>query len=104
MKRTRHNRRFQFSLATLLLAGTSIAVGLGIPQNRATRQRYLTATMEQLGGRVDFRHESHDVNPTAIDLEGPPGFLSRILGDDFFHSVNSIISMALRFATTIWSY
>ena len=83
------NRYLTFSLRTLFLALTALAVWLGVVVNRAREQREAVKAIEALGGYVIYDWQLQpspdggsamkpDAKPTA------PAWIRRVIGDDFF--------------------
>lgn len=75
---TRPRRRFlQFRLRTLLVIVLLLAAPLGWVTNRRRKQDQAIATIESLGGRVEFRWKNTD------DYRVPPHskWLRRLVGD-----------------------
>jgi hypothetical protein len=78
-------RRFQFSLATLLLVVTVSAVWLGFYADRAHRQRRAVEAFRALGGEVHYFHGGL-LGPKDPALPGP-AWLRNLMGVDFFDKV-----------------
>ncbi len=80
-------RWFQYSLRTLLLLVTALAVWLGFYVHRANKQREAVAAIQRLGGwlRYDYQIVGGKFDPKA---ESPiPVWLLKALGEVFFHDV-----------------
>jgi hypothetical protein len=83
-------RWYQYSLRTLLLLMLLVSVGMSLVATRmraARRQRDAVAAIKKSGGWVTYSHD----DDTSFPLPGrpPPGplWLRRLLGDDFFTTV-----------------
>jgi hypothetical protein len=78
-------RRFQFSLRTLLILTTALAVGsgwLGRKIDRKRKEREAIAGIEVAGGSVWYDYQQGPVaEPSG------PGWLRGVLGDNFFSEV-----------------
>ncbi|WP_254509814.1 hypothetical protein [Anatilimnocola floriformis] len=72
-----------FSVRTLLLLTTLLCVGLAIWTYRANRQKRLVASLHGVGARVVY---DYVIVPRGAKL-GEPFWLSRSLGQDYFHNV-----------------
>lgn len=94
-------RRLTFSLRTLVVLLTALAVWLGVIVNRAREQQEAVNAIEALGGRVGYDWEMIDV-PYRGDFAPPimtnnrfittteprgPSWLRRLIGDDYFQRV-----------------
>ena len=80
-------RWFQFSLRTLLLFVLAVSIGyswFAVKLRQARAQRKAVAAIEELGGWVDY---DRDLDETGKYI---PGWLRRLLGDDFFAPVNDV--------------
>ena len=84
-------RNLTFSLRTLFILLTALAVWLGIVVNRAREQREAVKAIEALGGRVQYDWEQ-DLNDPFGEPYGPggPGWLRKMIGDDFFQDVRQV--------------
>lgn len=83
MKPTR--RWFQYSLRSLLVILTALAVWLGVVVNRAREQREAVGAIEAAGGAVYFDWEFEpDRKPHG------PVWLRKIIGDDYFQRATSV--------------
>jgi hypothetical protein len=73
----RKRRWLQFSLRTLLVAVTLLAVWLGLWTDRARRQRVAVQRVRELGGDIRYDYENQKGGQ-------PPGpeWLRRLLGDE----------------------
>jgi hypothetical protein len=89
-------RWYQFTLRTLtiFMVLSSVLLGaLGWRLQRARKQARAVATLTSMGAEVGYDYWMQFNNDGAIEYKkGPqqspiPGFLRRILGDDFFHDV-----------------
>jgi len=78
-------RWLQFSLRTLLLGVTVFCVWMGITAKRARDQRLAVGVIEEAGGRIQYQHETSSSDPPG------PEWLRRLIGDDYFFSVDVII-------------
>lgn len=86
VKPTKPKRRwFQYSLRTLLIVMTIIAVGLGWWSHKARQQREAVAALEKAGGLAvyDFQERQLDKPPYW------PRWLIGILGIDYFADVTA---------------
>lgn len=76
-------RRFQFSLRTMLIVMTLVAVWTGWTVSKAQRRQRAIAAIERLGGFIDYKHKWKDgeFRPNAE----PPGptWMRKILGERF---------------------
>ena len=97
-KPTRARRWFQLSLRTLLVVVTLAGCGLGwlgIKVREARQQQGNVAALLKLGCtvRYDYEYDPQNANPGhLVPNATPPGpaWLRRMLGDDFFQSVNGV--------------
>lgn len=88
-------RRFRFSLKTLLLVLTVVAVYLGLEANRVAKQREAMAIIEPTGVRAlyDYQYELLQTDPkkfsrTFQTMEPPcPKWLHDLVGPDYFRTV-----------------
>ena len=91
---TLFSRRYlTFSLRTLFVLTTALAVWLGVVVNRAREQREAVKAIEQCGGHVTYDWQFHDLkNWPHLPVLRPPGpaWLRRLIGDDFFQNVVEI--------------
>ena len=77
----------RFSLRTLLLLVTVLAIWLGLQVQRAQNQRSAVRMIQQLGGSVEYDYQYRgnlfvdDAQPSA------PKWLRKWIGDDFFVNV-----------------
>lgn len=81
-------RLFRFSIRTLLVVLTALAVWLGIQVNRARNVRLAVEAVEDVGGVVRYVHErtkSGTIDPNA-KLPGP-AWLRELIGDEYFVEV-----------------
>src|SRR6185312_3759623 len=82
----RSRRYLTFSLRSLFVVTTALAVWLGIVVNRAREQREAVKAIEAVGGYVVYDWEWN----TPVPEEPPgPAWLRRLTGDDFFQNVKS---------------
>jgi hypothetical protein len=72
-----------FSIRTLLLLTTLLCIGLAIWTYRARKQQRLVASLQAVGARVSYDY----VFVSRGAKSGEPRWLSRILGQDYFHDV-----------------
>ena len=82
MKSTR--RYLTFSLRTLFILLTVLAVWLGVIVNRAREQREAVRAIEALGGTVDYER-------TAV-----PKWLRQLIGDEYFQEVWAVDWASMR--------
>ena len=92
-----HRRYLTFSLRTLFILLTALAVWLGVVVNRAREQREAVKAIEALGGRVryDWQRSTGVAVMGYIDVKmlaakkrpSGPAWIRQIIGDDFFQSV-----------------
>ncbi len=83
-------RYLTFSLRTLFILLTTLAVWLGIATHRAREQRAAVQAIESLGGAVRYDWQNDPLDPFGSDvLDEPagPAWLRRLMGDDFFQEV-----------------
>lgn len=83
------SRQFQFSLRTLLIVILIAGIALGIHGSRSMRKRQAIATIERLGGRVEYDYKWRGygtARQSYDDRADPPGphWLRRALGDNYF--------------------
>jgi len=83
------SRRFQFSLRTLLIVILIAGISLGIHGSRSMRKRQATATIERLGGSIeyDYKWKGYGTSRQWYDYRAePPGpvWLRRALGENYF--------------------
>lgn len=102
-------RRFQFSLRTLLVLLTALAIWLGFTVNRAQVQKKAVRAIEAAGGVVQYDWQpklkpqsggtvsvayqaSHWTNVLTPESGQPggPAWLRRLIGDDYFQEVESV--------------
>ena len=82
-------RWFQYSLRTLLLlffVANVILAWFTVRMHNANRQHRAVAAISNLGGVVTFDDDPDDLT-MATPKSSVPGWLRRLLGDDFFHCV-----------------
>lgn len=94
-------RRFAFSLRTVFVLLTALAVWLGHAVNRAREQREAVEAIEALGGDVHYdwqdasAYRSSDVctlKPVSWGAAGSArNGLDRIVGDDLRHKVDRVV-------------
>lgn len=80
-------RYLTFSLRTLFLALTALAVWLGIVVNRAREQRDTVKAIKAAGGWVGYDWEE---DPFGDEEPPEPAWLLRLLGKDYFRNVESV--------------
>jgi len=76
--KSKRRRRFQFSLKTVFVAMTIVALGLGMALYKARRLRRAVGAMTAAGGAVHFR-------PQMKNAKAPPpapAWLRRLRGDE----------------------
>ena len=87
-------RYLTFSLRTLFVLTTALAVWLGVVVNRVREQREAVKAIEALGGEVRYDWQQRYLPGTTnlrVEPEPPgPACLRRILGDDFFQDVHAV--------------
>ena len=93
---TRYRRYLSFSLRTLFILLTASAVWLGIVVNRAREQREAVKAIEALGGTVfyDWQQQYLPNGYKIVARDGTPvgpAWLRKIIGDDFFQTVTTVI-------------
>ncbi|MBC7853404.1 MAG: hypothetical protein IAF94_08215 [Pirellulaceae bacterium] len=78
-------RRFRFTLRSILIVVTLLAMGLGYFSFRAQDQRSAVARIHALGGYLQYDNNNVDNNPRW----SPAGWLwlRRLVGDDYFQDV-----------------
>jgi hypothetical protein len=83
-------RRLRISLRATMLAIVVLGLWLGWQVNRARRQREAVAAIQRYGGWVHYDYEF--VNGTLTPGRSPraPGWLRRLLGDEFFQEVRQV--------------
>jgi hypothetical protein len=87
---TPKRRWAQFSLASMFVVVTLLCVWLSVVVNRAHRQRDAVATIEALGGSVDYvESDQEEPDETASDAFPKP-FLRRWLPRDYFDEVRVV--------------
>jgi Leucine-rich repeat (LRR) protein len=80
----RKRRWFQYSIRSLLLLTTVLAVWLAVQVNRAHRQKLAVSTIMHAGGKIAYDHEMLTrEHPQPTEPPGPL-WLRRILGDEYF--------------------
>jgi len=100
-RRRRRRRFFRYSLRTLMLVITVFCVWMGITAKRARDQRLAVEAVLAIGGTVTYEHGEfrHGVTQSPQSLRWGPGppprppgpeWLRRIIGDDYFFSVDSV--------------
>ena len=95
-----HRRYLTFSLRTLFILLTALAVWLGVVVNRAREQREAVEAMEAMGAEVYYDWQvQHTVdavtqhNLWSFDIEAvPPGpnWLRSLIGDEYFQDVDVV--------------
>lgn len=89
-------RWLQFSLGSLLLLITVLAVWLGWQVNRVRREREAIALVERLGGEVYFDYQVEENVPLGHFVTSParkppaPDWLRWLVGEDYFRRVASV--------------
>jgi len=83
---TTHSKRrfFRYSLRTLFIVVTVFCVWMGITAKLAREQKQAVETIEALGGRVQYQHETNPSDPPG------PEWLRRLIGDEYFFSIDVI--------------
>jgi len=84
----RRRRWFQYSLRTLLLVMFLTSIGLSwfaVRLQQARRQREGVEEIKKLGGVVCYDYEAHQSGKPP-----GPGWLRKLLGDDFFAEVDLV--------------
>ncbi len=87
-------RWFRYSLRTLLLVIVAVSVGLGwftARMKNAQRQQAAVATIVSLSGLVVFDDQPDDLT-VAPTVSPVPGWLRRLLGDDFFRTAVHVVA------------
>jgi len=89
-------RYFTFSLRTMFVVLTALAVWLGIVVNRAREQQEAVKAIEAFGGSVfyDWQLQRAANGSKFFQRDGEPGgpaWLRKIIGDDFFQTVTTVI-------------
>ena len=91
-------RYLTFSLRTLFLLLTALAVWLGVVVNRAREQRDAVEAIRELGGAVVYDWQPASHKPTWRSNKAPkpggPDWLRRIVGDYFFQEVRRVEFMS----------
>lgn len=82
-------RMFRFSLRTMLLLLSVGAVFFGWQVSQIRRQQVAVANIEESGGQVRFLRSKEG----ELLLRGP-GWLHRMMGDDGFRTVHSVVLFA----------
>ncbi len=85
-------RWYQFSLRTLLLLSLLVAVAcswFGVRLKWKKKEREAVAEIEKLRGSVNYDYQWHAPSGVAAQPPGP-GWLRKLVGDDFFASVAAI--------------
>jgi len=89
----RKRRWYQFSLRTLLIAVSIIAIPcalLGQKLERKRGERKALAALAEYDGQLKYDDDPHD-GSLRLDTDGPgPEFLKGLLGEDFFHEVSHL--------------
>ena len=95
-------RWLQFSLRTLFVVVTVFCVWVGITAKRARDQKYAVETIQEMGGWVFYEHQIDDRTNMTITRNGRlydrggiparpgPAWLRRIIGDEYFTTVNLV--------------
>jgi hypothetical protein len=89
-------RRLRFSLKTLLIVVTLLALWLGYTAHRARQQEQVVEAILDVGGRVTFAHqrgEDHKDGARTYDTRkepNAPSWLVTTIGADYFRKVDSI--------------
>jgi hypothetical protein len=84
--------RFQFSLRSLLVATVAVAIPfswLAVEMKKARRQREVVERIQKLGDRVGVRYDYVFTPPFCFEMPGPV-WLRKLVGDDFFASVEGV--------------
>ena len=78
----------RFSVRTLLLAVTILALWLGIQASQAKRERRAVARIVELGGLVRYDWEHDEAGKYQSDAAPPgPDWLRNVIGSEFFQDV-----------------
>jgi hypothetical protein len=80
-------RWWRYSLRTMLLVLTALALWLGMQTDRAIKQRRAVQIVERLGGVVHYHHQLTDDPRRQFDWKREPWaprWLMDIFGDDYF--------------------
>lgn len=80
----RRRRWLQFSLRTLFVLTTGLAIWLGFVVKGIREQREAVKAVEALGGVVQYDWEEADFDPSSRTL------LRRIVGDDYFQEASHV--------------
>lgn len=80
----RRRRWLQFSLRTLFVLTTGLAIWLGFVVKGVREQREAVKAIEALGGVVQYDWEEADFDPNSRTL------LRRIVGDDYFQEASHV--------------
>jgi hypothetical protein len=82
---TRKRRWFQFSLRTLMIFTTIVAVYLGLVTSRARRQHQAVEALEQVNATIIY-----DTDETPVEANTVRDWLCGWLGRDYFDNVVSV--------------
>lgn len=87
------SRWLQYSLRTLLLLTSLVAVCLAMLANRAHQQRNAVAAIRRIGGSVTYHNQiARGVAPVRSSPKSPwPRWLRSWLGQDFFVGVDEVL-------------
>lgn len=86
---------FQFSIRSLLLLITAVAIPLSwlaAETEWARKQKNTVAALRDHGGYVRYSHAYYEFDPTYNDMRKPaaPEWLENMLGTDFFDTVDYV--------------
>lgn len=82
-------RLFRFSLRTLLVFVTIVAVWLGVEVNRGRRQQAAIATIREMGGSIQYSIDP--VGYTREDIKtDAPAWLVKQMGEGFFGEIETV--------------
>jgi hypothetical protein len=87
---TPRRRYLTFSLRTLFIVLTALAVWLGVLVNRAHRQRDAVKAIEALGGIAYYDWQVIAIQEGRTPRPPEPAWLWRLIGNDFFGEVNVV--------------
>lgn len=88
------HRRFQFSIRSLLLLTVAVAVpfsSLAVELKKSKEQQKAVEAITKLGGQVGYGYDIVINNQLVPWTEPPSPALRKLLGDDFFSDVTSVL-------------